>query len=125
MSHDQYQPCIEACQACANACDHCSTACLKEQDVARMARCIELDIQCAQFCRLAASAMARGSEFAQAICQLCAEICETCGEECAQHDMDHCRDCAQACRQCAEACRQMAGQGAATPGRQGLGAGAH
>jgi len=125
MSHHQNQHCIDACEACAAACDHCSTACLKEAEVARLARCIELDIQCAQFCRLAAGAMARGSEFVGAICQLCAEICDACGEECVQHEMDHCQECARACRDCAQACRQMAGEGAATPGRHGIGAGAH
>ena len=50
-----------------------------------MARCIALDIDCAQVCALAAAAMARGSEHAKAICMLCANICEVCGAECAHH----------------------------------------
>lgn len=71
----QYQSCIDACNACADACDMCSTACLQEDDVKMMARCIALDMDCAQICRLAAAFMARGSEFAGALCQLCAQIC--------------------------------------------------
>ncbi len=108
MSHEQFASCIQACYDCAAACDHCATACLQEDDPAPMARCIELDIQCADICRLAAASMARGSEFANAICELCADICQECGEECAKHQMDHCQACAQACKRCAEECRSMA-----------------
>ena len=65
MAHQQFQSCIEACNDCADACDHCAAACLQEQDVKMMARCIALDVDCAQICRLAASFMARGSQFAE------------------------------------------------------------
>ncbi|GAA5012726.1 hypothetical protein GCM10025794_00930 [Massilia kyonggiensis] len=109
----QYQSCIDACNACADACDMCSTACLKEDDVKMMARCIALDMDCAQICRLAAAFMARGSDFAGALCQLCAQVCQACGDECAKHQAQHCQDCAAACRRCAEECRRM-GAGAAT-----------
>lgn len=72
-----------------------------------MVRCIRLDLDCAQICRLAAAYMARDSEFAQAVCRLCAEICQACGDECAKHSMDHCQRCAQACHECAKECRRM------------------
>jgi hypothetical protein len=108
MSYENYRSCIDACNRCADACDHCSTACLKEDDIAKMAKCIELDMDCAALCRLAASAMARGSDFAPKVCQLCAEICEACVKECGQHDAGHCQSCAKACKECAEMCRSMA-----------------
>lgn len=111
MAHAQYASCIEACNACAVECDHCSTACLAEDDPKMMARCIELDMDCAQACRLASAYMARGSELAGEVCAFCAEVCEACGEECAKHEkMEHCRRCAEACRRCAEECRRMASQ---------------
>lgn len=119
MSHQQYASCIDACTQCAIACQHCASACLQEQDVKMMTRCIALDLDCATICELAAAAMARGSENAQAICALCADICEACGDECAKHAMDHCQQCAQACRRCAEECRQMSQQAAG-----GIGSGA-
>jgi hypothetical protein len=78
MAQPMNQTCIDACNACADACDHCSTACLQEQDVKMMARCIALDIDCAALCRLAAGAMARGSELTRRICGLCALVCRTC-----------------------------------------------
>jgi hypothetical protein len=108
MAHQQYTSCIDACDACATACSHCATACLQEPDVKAMARCIALDIDCAEICRLASAAMARDSEHAQAICRLCADMCEACGEECGKHQMDHCQACAQACRRCAQECLRMA-----------------
>jgi hypothetical protein len=106
--HSHYQSCIDACNACADACDHCATACLAEPDVKMMAECIRLDLDCASICRLAAGSMARGSDFAHALCALCADVCEACGAECARHQHDHCQQCAQACRRCAEECRRMA-----------------
>jgi hypothetical protein len=109
MAHAQYATCIEACNACADACDHCAAACLKEPDPKPMARCIALDMDCAAICRMAASYMARDSEFAMALCADCAEVCEACGAECAKHKMAHCQECAEACRRCAEECRRMSG----------------
>lgn len=108
MAHEQFQSCIDECYACATECEHCAASCLTEQDVQKLARCIKLDIDCAQICRLAASYMARGSEFAGSICNACAELCDACAEECAQHQMEHCQRCAEACRRCADECRRMA-----------------
>lgn len=121
MAHEQFQSCIDECNACADACDHCAAACLSEQDVQAMARCVKLDMDCAQICRLAAAYMARGSEFAGMVCNACAEICDACGEECGQHPMAHCQQCAEACRRCAEECRRMAA-GATAGAAKGAGA---
>lgn len=120
MPHQQFQSCIDACNDCALACDHCVASCLKEPDVNAMARCIALDIDCAEICRLAVATMARGSELAGPMCELCAEACEECGRECAKHKMDHCQKCAEACRRCAEECRRMASN---APRRRGAQAG--
>lgn len=125
MAHQQYQSCIDACYECATACDHCATSCLQEQDVKMMARCIALDMDCAQICRLAASYMARGSEMASTICQVCADVCDACADECAKHQMGHCQECAQACRRCADECRRMAGRGQGVQSTTGAGATAH
>ncbi len=74
-----------------------------------MTRCIELDVDCAAICRLAAGYMARASELSGAICEVCAEVCDLCAQECERHaGMEHCRLCAEACRRCAGECRRMA-----------------
>ena len=122
MAKQEFESCIEACDSCADACDYCAASCLKEDDVKAMARCIALDMDCAQICRTAAAFMARDSDYARALCQLCAEVCEACGDECAKHPASHCQECAQACRRCADECRRMAGM--AQGGRQTTGAGA-
>lgn len=103
----EVKACIEACTACAVACNYCAGCCLQEEDAGMMAKCIALDVDCAQSCAMAAALMTRSSPFADKFCTLCAEICTACGDECAQHDMDHCQRCAAACRACAEACRSM------------------
>jgi len=99
--------CIAACLACADACDQCFAGCLKEDDVAMMARCITLDIDCAAVCRLAVGAMRRDSPLSGPICAMCAEAGDTCADECARHEHEHCQLCAQACRACAASCRAM------------------
>lgn len=109
MERPDYAACIEACNACADACDRCASACLGEEDVKMMARCIALDIDCSQLCRLAAAVMARGGEAAAALCRVCADVCDQCAQECGSHPVDHCQACAAACRRCAEQCRRMAG----------------
>ncbi|OYY48754.1 MAG: four-helix bundle copper-binding protein [Methylophilales bacterium 28-44-11] len=108
MAHEQNQSCINACNDCADHCDYCASACLNEGNVNEMVRCISLDIDCAAICRLAAGYMARDSEFAMELCQVCAIVCEACAEECDKHSAEHCKDCAEACRKCAEECRNMA-----------------
>lgn len=110
MSHQKFQNCITACNDCAVECTHCATACLNEQQVDHLKRCIQLDLECAAFCRSAAEVMSLGSEYSMQLCKLCADVCDACAEECEKHaqkGMEHCRACAEACRRCAEACRQM------------------
>ena len=107
MPHERYAAAIEACYRCAKACDRCATACLREDEPKALADCVALDLDCADVCRLAAAAMARGSEWVAAICELCAGLCDACGRECARHDHEHCRLCAIACERCAEECRRV------------------
>lgn len=74
-----------------------------------MARCIQLDMECAAVCYAAAQLMSLGSARATEFCRICAEICEACGNECKKHQTEHCQECARTCLQCAEECRHMAG----------------
>lgn len=107
MPHENFQACIDACNACAIACNHCAVSCLQERNVDEMRRCIELDMDCGQICAFATAFMSRGSQYAKEICQLCARVCDDCGAECARHEAQHCQECAKACQQCSQACRAM------------------
>ena len=105
MSHEQNKGLLEALANCAAECNHCATACLDEKDLKMLARCIKLDIDCAEICSLTASFVSRGSEHAQHILNECADICEACADECEKHShMEHCKKCADACRSCADLC---------------------
>lgn len=108
MLSQQEIECLRLCNECAAACFECASACLKEPDVTPMARCIALDMECADLCQLAAAAMARGDAHKKAVFSLCADVCKACGDECAKHAMDHCKRCADACKKCAESLRSMA-----------------
>ena len=46
-----------ACHECAVACLQCATACLKEPDPKAMARCVALDLECADICQLAVASI--------------------------------------------------------------------
>src|SRR4029079_16778950 len=125
MAHDRYQTCIDACVACAEACNRCAVACLFEPNRDALARCVQLDMDCAEICRLAAGYLARNSELVMPMCAFCAEVCYACADECERHDTDHCRRCAEACRTCAEECRRMLVLGRMTAPAPGERPGAH
>ncbi len=111
MSHKENQSLMDALNNCAAACNYCAAACLDEQDVKMMARCIKLDIDCAEICSLTAGFVARGSDQTRHLLAVCSDLCNACADECekhAKHGMEHCRECAEACRKCAEACSEMA-----------------
>ena len=107
MNYHDYKKCIDACLESAAICNHCASSCLKEKEVKMMARCIQLDMECADICYTAARLMSLGSTRAEEYCRLCADICSECADECSRHDNEHCRECAEACRHCAEECLQM------------------
>lgn len=66
MAHNQqYQSCIDACLRCASECNHCASACLQEEDVKMMARCIQLDMECAAICYAAAQVMSMNGQYAK------------------------------------------------------------
>ncbi|NTV11536.1 MAG: four-helix bundle copper-binding protein [Zoogloea sp.] len=109
MAYEDFRSCVEACDACAAACSHCAVACLAEPDPKPMARCIALDLDCADICRLASTAMARNSDYVDTLCVVCADICDACAQECSRHPMEHCRQCADMCKRCADECRRMQG----------------
>jgi hypothetical protein len=109
MALERNHELLEALGRCAAECNNCATACLHEEDVQMLSRCIRLNMDCADICRLTASFVARDSEHVNHLLRECAEICEACAEECEKHGhMEHCRTCAEACHHCADACLHLA-----------------
>lgn len=107
MVNEKYIDCIDACQECAFVCNQCATGCLLENNVQELAKCIQLNFECAAICRSAAEIMSLGSTFSERICEICADICSACASECEKHEIEHCLDCADVCRECAETCITM------------------
>lgn len=108
MSHEKNKELISMLNVCVGECNHCTIACLEEQDVKMLAKCIKMNIDCAEICQLAVSFLERGSEHSEHILKECAEICNACAEECEKHShMEHCKKCAEVCRNCAEECRAI------------------
>ncbi len=72
-----------------------------------MARCIQLNRECATICLVAAQLMSLGSDEIKEISRICAGICEACEAECRKHQNEHCAECATACDNCAKECLSM------------------
>lgn len=92
---------------CALTCEDCETACLNEDNITLLARCIELNRDCADICIQAARLLKRDSEIADDYMMICEKICRMCADECRKHNHDHCKTCAEVCEACAEACHQL------------------
>jgi hypothetical protein len=105
--------CIEACSVCGHACTACADACLGEGAVAEIAKCIRLNLDCADVCEVTARVLLRhfaiDLKSAQTLIEACAIACRSCGDECERHweHMEHCRLCAEACRLCEQACNDL------------------
>lgn len=106
--------CIEACYDCAHACTACADDCLSEENVGQMAKCIRLNLDCADVCQTTGRVVSRQTEYdanlTRAIVEACVQSCKSCGTECEQHGqqgMEHCRICSEACRRCEQACQEL------------------
>lgn len=104
---------IDALNECAATCTQCADACLAEDDVAAMAKCIRLDLDCADICATTGRVVSRQTEYdanvTRALLEACATACKSCGDECSGHaeKMQHCKVCAESCRRCEQACRDL------------------
>ena len=118
----QFEPkvlvrCIDGCFSCAQACTFCADACLGEEAVTHLARCIRLNLDCADVCEITGRVLSRqfaiDVELAHALIEACAKACGRCADECERHaeamGMEHCRVCAEACRTCEQACNDLLG----------------
>ena len=104
---------IDSCLECVQACTACADACLGEGNVEMLARCIRLDLDCADICDATAKVLSRQVAFepklAQSVVDACARAVKLCGDECEQHaeHHEHCRACMESCRRCEEACNRV------------------
>ena len=99
---------IDKLSKCIAACQNCADACLDENNISKMVPCIRLDRDCADVCQTTLNLIARNSDHASKMIEVCEELCAACAKECEKHEAQHCQDCAKACRECEEACKTAA-----------------
>jgi hypothetical protein len=98
---------------CAITCNICADACLSEQNVQNLARCIRLNLDCADICTTTAAVLSRqtgtATDLIRAQLQACKASCKDCGDECRKHAQmhEHCRICSDACHQCVQTCDRL------------------
>lgn len=104
---------IDAASECAQACTACADSCLSEESPRQLAKCIRLDLDCADICNTTARVISRQTEYdanlTRAVLEACIQACRSCGSECESHASmhEHCRICAEACRRCEAACNEL------------------
>ena len=87
--------------------------------VQELAKCIRLDLDCADVCAATLRVVSRQTEYdanvTRPLLQACVATCKSCGDECERHASmhEHCRVCAEACRDCEQACNKFIAQMAA------------
>jgi hypothetical protein len=76
---------IEALIECANTCSQCADACLSEDSVADLAKCIRLNLDCAEVCLVTSRSLSRQTEYdanlTRPLLEACAAACKSCGDE--------------------------------------------
>jgi len=104
-----HQECLDACSDCAKICDitfhHCAT--LVAEGKKDHAHSMHMAADCAEFCRLSATMVARHSPLMVHSCQACAEACKACAAACAKFDSKEMKACAEECKKCEASCRDM------------------
>lgn len=108
----QYAALVQELTDCDVTCTICADACLSEPHVQMLAKCISLNLECAESCATAAHTVSRFAFTEQTVTRMhveaCREACRACAQECDRHqDMEHCRLCAEMCRRCEQACARM------------------
>ncbi|GAB4098304.1 four-helix bundle copper-binding protein [Sinomonas halotolerans] len=113
LDREKLAACIRACFESAQACTACADACLAEDAVAELARCVRIDLDCADVCSATGNLLSRHSgedlRMVRIAVEACRIACASCAVECEQHadHHEHCRLCAEACRRCERACAEL------------------
>jgi hypothetical protein len=101
--------CIQACAACSQACTACADSCLSEPQLAKLIRCVRLNLDCADICTAAMNVLLRQTQpdarLLTSVLQAVVIACRVCGMECDRHaeQHDHCRVCSGAAQRCERA----------------------
>lgn len=101
--------CLDACNKCMDQCNAMFHHCFELLKAGRTehARSAQLSLDCAEFCNLSSTVMARKGPLMAEACATCAEACAACAAECEKFDSREMKECAAVCRSCEKVCREM------------------
>jgi hypothetical protein len=101
--------CYKACADCAKACDMTFHHCFKEvaEGKKEHAKSLHLASDCAAFCSLSASMIAKHSPLMAASCNACADACKATAAEVGKFDSAEMKAAARSLRDCEKSCRAM------------------
>ena len=104
-----HEDCLASCTDCAKECNETTHHCamLLAEGKKEHAKALLLASDCAAFCELSATMIAKQSAMMVHSCAACAEVCKACAAECSKFDMPQMKDCAEACLECEKSCRAM------------------
>lgn len=104
-----HEKCYDACSDCAKSCDmmfhHCAV--LVGEGKKEHAKPMRVAADCAEFCKLSATMIARHSPLMTASCGACADACAACASACSKFDSEVMKSCAETCKKCEDSCREM------------------
>lgn len=111
LGKDPHVDCMEKCTTCHELCEQTFAWTLsadrKDAERKELAPLTRLLADCAQFCAMSASLMARKSPLMIHSCRACAEACKECLAGCEKVKDPQTAKCADACRECEKSCREM------------------
>jgi len=104
-----HEDCLKACTDCAKECGETFHHCYMQvaQGKKEHAKALHLVSDCAEFCGLSASMIAKHSPLMVHSCLACAEACKACATECDKFDSAEMKACAKSCRECEKSCLEM------------------
>jgi hypothetical protein len=104
-----HETCLKNCQTCERECDEAFHECAAAlaEGKKEFAKALSLAADCAAFCDLSATMIARRSGLMIHSCSACAAACQACGAECERLSAPALEDCAKVCRECEASCRAM------------------
>lgn len=113
--------CLKACSDCAKACDQTFHHCFMQVAAGKKehAKSLHLASDCAGFCTLSASMIAKHSPLMAHSCNACAEACKATAAECEKFHDDTMRAAVKSLRECERACRTMSASMATHAGHAG------
>jgi hypothetical protein len=109
-AHDKvHVDCLKACSECARMCDETFHHCYMQVAEGKRdhARPLHLVSDCAGFCGLSASMIAKHSPLMVQSCAACAEACRITATEVEKFDSDFMKRASQSLRNCERSCTEM------------------